>query len=203
MKRYDVINELIKKHEYRRYLEIGTQSDECLKRVACDYKVGVDPYPVSHDDKNSDAFYEMTSDEFFEQNAEPFDIVFIDGLHESHAAERDIRNAISRGAKCVVVHDCNPENERCAMPPIIEDGVVSIPHLKTWNGDVWRAFVRLRKDGMWQFTVDTDYGVGVIFPDEKRPPVVVGELSFSEFDVDRKFLLNIISIDEFKSLIHD
>ena len=47
------------------------------------YKISVDP------EKNSEHLtHEMTSDEFFEQNTDKFDVIFIDGLHHS---DRSIR----------------------------------------------------------------------------------------------------------------
>ena len=51
--RFDIINDLIGKYKYKRYLELGTQADVCLYLVNCEYKVGVDPEPVEHKEENS------------------------------------------------------------------------------------------------------------------------------------------------------
>ena len=75
MTRYEIINHLIKKHGYLRYLEIGTQKDDCLSKVQCKYKVGVEPFPVFHDSANSDKFHKKLSDDYFCKNVEKFDII--------------------------------------------------------------------------------------------------------------------------------
>ena len=36
----------------------------------------------------------MTSDEFFKQNEDTYDVIFIDGLHTSDAVYRDINNSL-------------------------------------------------------------------------------------------------------------
>lgn len=105
MKRWDLINALIKKFDYKTYLEIGVNNGDCFKRIDIDYKIGVDPNPQSK------ATLIMTSDEFFQKPSMLFDIVFIDGLHESSQVNKDIEHALKilsyNGT--IVVHDCNPQ----------------------------------------------------------------------------------------------
>ena len=62
MKRWDIINELIKQNGYSRYLEIGYGDGQTFKNVDCNYKIGVDPNPHSKCD------HITTSDEFFSKN---------------------------------------------------------------------------------------------------------------------------------------
>lgn len=191
MQRYEVINTLIKRHGYRSYLELGTQGDVCLSHVECEYKVGVDPDPVHHDKENSDAFYEMDSDTFFVQNDEEFDIIFVDGLHEDFQVRRDIRNALKCISKegAIVVHDCNPQKEINQMYPM--------PHIGTWNGTVWRAWVVYRRrPRLKMYVVDTDEGCGVIM-DGRQEPLRPKQITFDEFKENRKEWLNLISVEEF------
>ena len=76
MYRFDIINTLIKKHGYQRYLEIGVEGGEAFGSVQCAVKHGVDPYSVN-------ATFRIPSDEFFAMINEDveYDIIFVDGLH--------------------------------------------------------------------------------------------------------------------------
>ena len=62
-KRWDLLNYLIRKFEYKKYLEIGVQSGLCFENVRCEHKVGVDP-------NENHVKFKTTSDEFFKQNTE-------------------------------------------------------------------------------------------------------------------------------------
>ena len=55
----------------------------------------------------------LTSDEFFEQNTEVFDVIFIDGLHLSEQVYRDITNSLSCLSEngYIICHDMNPMEE--------------------------------------------------------------------------------------------
>ena len=131
--RIDIINYLIKKNNYKTYLEIGVQNGISFRAIELpiENKVGVDP------DLNSRATIYMTSDEFFAQNDKKFDIVFVDGLHECDAVYRDIKNslAILNEGGIIVCHDCNPLTREAQQVPRIQ---------KLWNGDCWKALVGVR-----------------------------------------------------------
>ncbi len=156
LKRYDIINALIKRHGYKKYLEIGVQNPiHCFDKIKCQQKNGVDPNP--HYGTNpkikewySHAIFELTSDEFFgKMDANPdgiplekFDIIFIDGLHEAEQVKRDIANSLrwlAPGGK-IVMHDCNPTTEIMQKVP---------REVKEWTGDVWKALVSYRADAEW------------------------------------------------------
>ena len=187
MKRWDIINQLIEQFGMTRYLEIGTQKDECLSKIKCKHKVGVDPSPMWHSITNSTGFYKMTSDDYFAQNTEKFDIVFIDGLHHAEQATKDIDNALKlidyEGA--VVVHDCNPV--------LKESQIIPEPVVKNWNGDIWKAWVRLRRrDLLSMYVINTDHGVGVIQWGFSNLLVVPEEeLTFENLEKNRKKWLNL------------
>lgn len=191
MQRYEVINKLIERGGYKTYLELGTQADKCLRLIECDYKVGVDPDPVIHYNENSDEFHEMTSDAFFAKNQMTFDCVFIDGLHEDTQVRRDIGNSLKciNENGCIVVHDCNPREEINQMYPM--------PHVGSWNGTVWRAWMAFRRSkDLKMFVVDADEGCGVIFKgtQESFKPKII---SFDLFKENRKEWLNLISEEDF------
>ena len=89
--RIQIINSLIKKNNYKTYLEIGVntpaQPGYSHTSVEIDTKHGVDP--------NVDTTFKMTSDDFFVQNKNSYDIVFVDGLHIFDQAHRDIVNSLN------------------------------------------------------------------------------------------------------------
>jgi hypothetical protein len=95
MDRTELINKLIQKYNYRRYLEIGVDSGWCFHQIECFHKDGVDP---GSDGQPQGTFktqisYPVTSDEFFSTYApslERYDIILIDGLHHSEQVDRDI-----------------------------------------------------------------------------------------------------------------
>ena len=193
MQRFDVINALIKKHGFKTYLEIGTQNDVCLSNVKCDRKVGVDPAPKAQDDKYCNKHYKTTSDAFFAQNKETFDIIFIDGLHHADQVDKDIVNslAVLNKGGIIVMHDCNPLDELSQTVPM--------PHCPSWNGDVWKSFVRLRaaRTDLDMFVVDTDWGCGIVQSGTQELLAIEGGLTYSQFDKNRSEWLNLITKEEF------
>src|SRR3990167_10422572 len=106
MTRNRIIQHLINKHSYKSYLEVGVEYRQTFDKILCRTKVGIEPeYDVG--------VLKMTSDEFFAQNKDTFDIVFIDGLHEKEQVKRDIENSLkvlNQGGS-IVMHDCNPTTE--------------------------------------------------------------------------------------------
>lgn len=186
--RTDVINYLIKANNYKKYLEIGVRSlDENFSKIIIEYKVGVDPDPSSL------ATLAVTSDEFFSVNKEQFDLIFIDGLHESSQAYRDIENSLlvlSEGGT-IVIHDCLPETEMMQTLP---------RQVPAWTGDVWKAFVRIREDRtkLKMQVIDIDYGVGVISKSDTAFFFEAGDkLTYKNYLLYRDEWLNTITPSRF------
>ena len=69
----------------------------------------------------------------------------------------------------------------------------------TWNGDCWKAFLQLRTEhnDLEMFTVDTDWGCGVIRAGKQPKLKVVEPLTYENLEINRKKWLNLISVDEF------
>ena len=129
--RWDLIDYLIKKNNYTDYLEIGCDQNQLFSKIKIKNKVGVDPF--------SGGNVRKTSDQFFLENNEKFDIIFIDGLHEYKQVKKDILNStdcLNKGG-IILVHDCMPDSL----------GKQAVPRYKMqWNGDVWKAIVDLRQN---------------------------------------------------------
>lgn len=185
MKRTQVINHLIKQNNYKKYLEIGTQKkSQNFNNISCDYKISVDP------DSKSDADFKGTSDEFFQQNKEKFDLIFVDGLHLHEQVFKDILNALMfleiNGT--IVCHDMLPINEK--------EQIREIQNI--WTGDCWKAWIKCRSlfENLEMFVIDTDYGIGII-KKGKQELIKLPEILDWNYFLQNKKLMNIISINEF------
>lgn len=206
MKRYDLINALIKKHNYKNYLEIGVRDNRCFDKIKIKDKSGVDPMKddweiekgkaTGWDSSKVPVKYRMTSDEYFEKHNIKYDIIFIDGLHENEQVYRDIHNSLNclNEGGTILMHDCLPEKEEHQ----------EIPRKSNyWNGDVWKAYVRVRNErkDVEMCVVDTDTGVGIIKILNKEnylsEPAVKGKLilDWNNYVENKEEWMNIVSTD--------
>ena len=206
MNRYDIINELIKKYNYKTYLEIGVRNpDDCFNLINCETKHSVDP---GYENDENQVDYQYTSDTFFKLlenkglnllTTYKWDVIFIDGLHISNQVEKDILNSLNHLSEngVIVLHDCNPLNLWMAREDFIIDGIAH-----GWNGTVWKSIYKLRatRPDLFVCTVDTDYGIGIV----KRGKQECCDFNnsfyeYKEFEKNKKEHLNLISIEEFNN----
>jgi len=186
--RYDIINYFIKKNNYKRYLEIGVRDGECFKNININYKDSVDPV------KGPYTTFAMTSDDFFLKLKGNFkyDIIFIDGLHLDYQVYNDIINSLKHLETngTIICHDINPPFEICQRKEII---------VPSWNGNSWKAFVKLRseREDLEMYTIDTDWGLGIIKRGKQDTIKISGELYYALLEKNRKLLLNLITLEEF------
>ena len=194
MLRTEIIQVLINKVNAKSYLEIGMGPGINFNSIVCDHKISVDPNPCVP------VSFKMTYDDFFKQNTEKFDVIFIDGLHWSKQVYFDIINSLKILNKngYIICHDMNPYNEFVQRYP---EPISGAP----WTGDCWKAWVKLKteKKDLYMRVIYTDYGCGII--SEGYQDLIDVEdpynLNYEFFDLNRKKLLNLITIDDFvKSL---
>ena len=142
----DRVNRLLRRRDSC-YLEIGVWRGETLEAVLASRRVGVDP-SIGIDLRRLPRGVEyraLPSDDFFAQDVESFDAVFVDGLHEARQAYRDIRNSLLRlrPGGFVLVDDVVPPDECASLPS--EDAAArcsaqhGLPWRGVWTGDVFRA----------------------------------------------------------------
>ena len=185
----ELINYLVKKNNYKSFLEIGVMFRWCnIDLIDCPNKIGVDPAPQARAD------FVCTSDAFFKKNKKKFDIIFIDGLHLYEQTLRDIENSI----KClnpggtIVMHDCLPTSrsmtarKQCVGP---------------WTGDVWKAaaYVRMNYDHVKLCVLDMDWGCGVLKIEHEpnlfaKTPLHLLDWNF--FVSNRNQLMNVASVED-------
>lgn len=178
----EIINQVIQQKRYKTYLEIGTQTAKNFKAIDCEVKHGVDPAV------DSPYNVQLTSDEFFAQTKNTYDIIFIDGLHEAEQVARDIHNSLRvlNYGGCIVLHDTIPQSEEMQLVPRIQ---------RVWTGDVWRAVIGFAKNNpkVELYTHRADWGLTFIFPTgEIINTFEVSDISYQEFKQNEVKLLNII-----------
>ena len=143
-----ILKEIIKYKNYNSYLEIGCDQDENFSQISIKNKIGVDP--------KSGGTHRMTSDTFFLNNTQTYDLIYIDGLHTYEQTIKDIKNSLKylNQNGTIVLHDCLPKKIWNQIVPRMYGH---------WNGDVWKAIVEART---WKnintFTIIADHGLGVI-----------------------------------------
>lgn len=193
MTRTQILNYISNEFSYSKYLEIGVcKREHNINHITCPNKIGVDP------DGNSGADFVITSDEFFKGNKEKFDLIFIDGLHEWEQVLRDVKNSLDALNEngTIVLHDCNPTSQQMQLVPRVQS---------EWTGDVWRAIVKLRqRNDLFMFTINTDYGCGVIrMGNQDSLTVDESELTYENFALNKTKWLNLIGVEEFKNVIQN
>lgn len=186
MFRYDIINFLIKKNNYKKYLEIGVfRRTLNFDKIKIEYKKCVDPMPEAAAD------FIATSNNFFEKNEEMFDIIFIDGLHLQEQVFKDITNSLESLSLngVIVCHDLLPVNETEQEVPI---------KTKVWTGDCWKTWFKCLSlfDDLEMWIVNTDHGVGIIKKGKQNKINIDKKLDW-EFFLENKQLMNIISVKQF------
>jgi hypothetical protein len=194
MYRFDILNHLIEKRGYRRYLEIGVEGGDAQRSVRCELKHGVDP-------ASANATFQLPSDEFFGivRPDLKYDCIFVDGMHEEEQVLRDVENSLLHLSEhgTIVVHDCNPPTawHQRDYEQALQNGC------RQWNGTVWRAWVRLRasRSDLTMSTVDTDWGCGLIERGGQTLIELPSPFAYEDFERRRSEWLNLISVDEFRS----
>ena len=188
--RWDLIEYLIKKNNYKNYLEIGCDKNQLFSKVNINNKIGVDPV--------SGGNVRKTSDDFFKENNSSFDIVFIDGLHTYEQVKKDILNCVNclLDEGIILVHDCMPDSL----------GKQAVPRYKMqWNGDVWKAIVDLRQqENLEIYTCEIDQGIAVISK-KKNTSILkldkpINKLKFKDYFNNYKEYMRVISLEEFKKI---
>ena len=190
-KRYEILNKIIKKKNFNNYLEIGCFQDENFNKIKIANKVGVDPV--------SGGTIRDTSDNFFANNKNFFDIIFIDGLHVYEQVRKDIQNSLKFLSPngVILLHDC--------IPLRIRDQMIPRSH-EHWNGDVWKAIIEVRTfPDLDTYTILADQGLGIIFKRKNKNLIKIEKnfksLSFKDYYLNFKNFMNPVEEEEVYKLI--
>ena len=182
---FDLFNEVIQNRGYTKYLEIGVSNGSTFCNVQCETKHGVDP-------NNKDVTHPTTSDKFFENCNDIYDIIFIDGDHECYQVLRDIDNSIKHLNEngIIFIHDTKPHTELMQRYPqpehLCERGL--------WTGDVWKAIAKFRSIEQ-QFSVktfDIELGMTILEKGQNNPIQIPEDLTYEWFLTNQDYVLNLI-----------
>tara|TARA_X000000950_G_C13891486_1_gene651019 strand:+ start:859 stop:1533 length:675 start_codon:yes stop_codon:yes gene_type:complete len=182
--RSEIIQNTIDLKNYKSYLEIGCDNDQNFNKINIYEKFGVDPI--------SGGNIRKTSDDFFFQNKDSFDCIFIDGLHEYDQVKNDIINSLKylNDGGVIFVHDCLPRS-------YFEQAVPRSQHM--WTGDVWKSIVEFRTyDNLDICVGKLDMGLGIILKRKNANKLSISvkdfkNLKYKEFFENYETYLNLIS----------
>lgn len=192
MRKHEIINLFIKHFQYESYLEIGVLGGDNFREIICNHKEGIDPTK-----RTAELTYEMTSDDFFMKNPnKKYDVIFIDGHHDSEYVHRDINNSLKalNDGGIIFIHDCLPPVKNASIK--FHDGITW-----AWCGDgfkVIHSIVKNYADLLTCCVVNTDWGVGILRKNTDEDITV----SYDEAYLWETMMsnpvseLNVISVDE-------
>jgi len=223
----DIVKLLRKKYRLGPFLEISTPTTGLsfaemkdavpdAHRLVYNCPIGADdgePYTFRTEATNSREL--MAAVLAANENNPCYEIVFVDPFHTYTSSSIDLWGAFAllRSGGIMVVHDCNPVDASLASPEFAPG---------FWCGSTYAAFIDflLCHAGLSFYTVDTDFGCGVIYKDRQLPDgslrahigardrLAIGwnatqnddAARFDFFSRHRRDLLNLKSIDEFAAL---
>ena len=185
--RSEIIQDIIDLKNYKSYLEIGCDNDQNFNKIKIYKKFGVDPIRGGNIRK--------TSDDFFFQNKDSFDCIFIDGLHEYDQVKKDIINSLKylNDGGVIFVHDCLPRS-------YFEQAVPRSQNV--WTGDVWKSIVEFRTyDNLDICVGKLDMGLGIILKRKNSNKLSISikdykNLKYKEFFENYETYLNLISYNK-------
>lgn len=129
----NVIASIVESLKAESYLELGVHKMETFNVIS---KLVPHSVAVDIDDtyaKGVKNFYKMTTDQWFDQNKETFDIIFIDADHEFNAVKKDFENCLKiinhRGV--IFLHDTDPAEPIFASVNYCHNSFLMNAHLKS------------------------------------------------------------------------
>ncbi len=169
----DIIGILAARNQFTRYLELcsrwsGNQYAELDRTVLPNPQRLMYYCPANFDDglpidfRSEDLRIKECIDTIRSRQLH-YDMIFVDPWHQYETSMRDIRAAfalVDEGG-LLLVHDCLPPNAEVARPTLAsEERLGEI----TWCGATYKAYLDFvgYRDDLEYFTVDTDYGCGII-----------------------------------------
>lgn len=177
-----IINDIFKKYNYTKYLEIGYLEGLTFNQIECTKKVAVDPNPLN----DNPCVIKETSDDFFGKNEEKFDVIFIDGYHEKNQVLRDFENSFNFLSEngLIILHDVNP---------------FTIEGTKqTGNGDCYQTWMNLFENYKLK-TYSNYYDTIGIFSkklNSKQIKLELKEFSWSNFENERNKYIYDLQIND-------
>jgi len=139
IEQYEIIKSIVHSTGCQKYLELGISKGINMQHVAsvCPDCTGVDILDIStfRDFK----FHVCSTDEFFRNNQQTFDVIFIDADHRFHQVKKDFENSINILNKygIIFIHDTDPISKDYTKKDFCWDSYHIVSHIQTvyidWN----------------------------------------------------------------------
>jgi hypothetical protein len=180
-----LINDLISDLNYQSYLELGVSLGESWDRITCDKKIGVDN-DINVANK-FDGVIHATTDDYFLNNKDKFDLIYIDALHEKNQVYKDFKNSFNslNDSGIIIFHDINP---------------VSITQTYFDNsGDIFELWIEIsKKYKVYAFNGLDGDTVGIFIKNEnsKFIDIEVKDYTYQFFSENREDFISYINYKE-------
>jgi glycosyltransferase involved in cell wall biosynthesis len=142
--RAEIIN--ANSNQYDNYLEIGVEYGTTFNNVHFINKIGVDPDPKFE----STQLVLKKSNDFFDSNNELFDVIFIDGMHQTEYFLDDFINSMKvlNNGGIIFIDDILPityfEQLKIPRKHYYENSILK--YGEPWTGDIWKVFYYILKN---------------------------------------------------------
>lgn len=180
--RWDVIQLIIDKINAQSYLEIGFREDANFKNITCPLKESVDI-------EECGATYTMSSDEFFEQNTQLFDVIFIDGDHTKEQVLKDIENSLNHLSDkgVILTHDTCPNESFLIEPEYCYNAWEAFDYLRRTNPNLYMSSI---------IPIEDHSGIGIIKRGSQQIYTGNPSTEWKIYYQDRSNRMNIITTDQ-------
>lgn len=159
------------------YLELGTYDRANFDPIRAGRKLCVDT--------NGKGDFTGTTDEFFRQNKERWDYIFIDANHDIDYVVRDWNNSIQVCNKAILLHDMIPSNEEQTQSKFCSNSFLLLNHFMD--------------NGFRSISLNHDFGLTVVKSDSFSGIEYIDTISFTQFQerINRIFLWTLSDFIEY------
>lgn len=181
-----LINDLISDLNYKSYLELGVSIGESWKLISCENKIGVDNnINVANE---FDGVIHATTDDYFLNNKDKFDLIYIDALHEKNQVYKDFKNSFNvlNDSGLIIFHDVNPFD-------------ISQTHFNS-SGDVFELWIELAKTYK-VYIIKNEYdgdsvGIFIKSKNSKFIDIEVKDYTYQFFSENREDFISYLNYEE-------
>jgi beta-1,4-mannosyl-glycoprotein beta-1,4-N-acetylglucosaminyltransferase len=109
-----IIRSILEGCNYKSYLELGIYDGSTFNYVSKGVNLANCVDLVKTDKVNPKQFFNLTTDGFFKNNKNTFDLIFIDACHDFEYVKKDFENSVKILNKLgtIILHDTDPESEK-------------------------------------------------------------------------------------------
>lgn len=186
----EIINTIIKHKSYNSYLELGVGLNlDTIPQINCKNISSVDVLKVSEKFPS----FVGTTDEFFINNINKFDVIYIDADHEETSVLKDFNNSI----KClnedgvIFMHDVGPERE--------------IDTALSASGTAYKVFISIRASNNYTaFSYKFENGdvIGIVKKRTNENKInTPSEINYEFYNQNKDTILQLKNIEQILELV--